>query len=560
MSGLSSINSRITNLSRSLQVQKKHLKNINSDPSKRGEQEAERIRKTLSGNFSNPTHHLNNAMFKNGTYRIKTSGYYILDEDIVFDPPELETPTNLYPFPPYQLGFFAAITIETNNVILDLNGYCIRQSKRHALLQRFFAVVELSSQPFNSGMGPSSFHSNMKAANMCWVKNGYIGLSSHHGFHNAGRLRDVLLEDLHIFDFEVAGIHLNGAHSVHLERIHIGPVRTDCNVNALFSQAVFARRSVKELIGTNSRWRDRNASDIMQRLQAAISLTEKNILEGKTAYSLFHNHTGLPDGNVYGIVIHGDGVVVGHLQEIPNEKRANHVTISEVCIEHLESIPMVFKALSFNKEDTDSYGSGGRVHTGPVGDVIEFSRIVSSTGNYIPNVLSEAQFLCAKYNKRTAKAADKILQWAENHTDLRPLLAEYPYDNTRDAMDHVMKGSFGVFVTNASNVILAHVIVCDVVNKGENEVDDSNFRGNDQSAIIVDGCTDVTLSHHAINSVSSVSGNACGVEIFGKSNLVSEEVKISRVYPMKKGCAMMKMDKRSKIIFQSGHQPARVTV
>lgn len=557
---MSAINNRISNLSRSLQVQNNNIKNINLDPSKKGQQEAERIRKTLSSKFSNPTHHLNNALFKNGTYRIKTPGYYILDEDIIFDPPELETPTNLYPFPPYQLGFFAAITIETSNVILDLNGHCIRQSKRHALLQRFFANIELSSQPFNSGMGPSSFHSSMKAASTCWVKNGYLGLSSHHGFHNAGRLRDVLLEDLHIFDFEVAGIHLNGAHSVHLERIHIGPVRTDCNVNALFSQAVFAKRSVQELIGTGSKWRDREAIDIFQRLKAAIAATEQNILKGGTAYSLFHNHTGLPDGNVYGIVIHGDGVVVGHLQEIPNEKRANHVTISEVCIEQLESVPMVFKALSFNKDDTDSYGSGGRVHTGPVGDVMEFSRIVSSVGKYVPNVLSEAQFLCAKYNKRTAKAADKILQWAENDTDIRPLLAEYPYDNTRDAMDHVMKGSFGLFVTNASNVVLAHVIVCDLTNKGENEVADSSFRGNDQSAIFVDGCTDVTLTHHSINSIHSSTGNACGIEIFGKSNLVSEEVKISRVSPMKKGCAMMKMDNRSKVIFQRGHQPARLIV
>jgi hypothetical protein len=560
MSGLSSINSRISSLSRSLQVQKNNLKSINSDPSKSGEQQAERIRNTLTGKFPTPTHHLNSAFFKNGTYRIRTPGYYILDEDIVFDPPELQAPTHLYAFPPYQLGFFAAVTIETNNVILDLNGHCIRQSKRHALLQRFFAVVELSSQPFNSGMGPSSFNSQMKAANTCWVKNGYLGLSSHHGFHNAGRLHDVLLEDLHIFDFEVAGIHLNGAHSVHLERIHIGPVRTDCNVNALFSQAIFAKRSVHELVGTNSRWRDRDASDIMQRLQSAITATEQNILKGNTAYSLFHNETGLPDGNVYGIVVHGDGVVVGPLQGTPNEKRANHVTISEVCIEGMESIPMVFKALSFNQHDTESYGSGGRVHTGPVGDVIEFSRIVSSIGKYIPNVLSEAQFLCAKYNKRTAKAADKILHWAENHTDLRPLLVEYPYGNTRDAMDHVMKGNFGLFVTNASNVILAHVIVCDVFNRGKNVVTDSNFRGNDQSAIIVDGCTDVTLSHHVINSVGSVSGNACGIEIFGKSNVVSEEVNISRVSPMKKGCAMMKMDKRSKVTFQSGHQPARVSV
>ena len=558
MSRLSSINNRISSLSK--RVSKNASRVTETDPSKTGEIETARISNVLYKMYPTPTHHLRNDLFQNGTYRIKIPGYYILDEDIVFDPPTIEQPTSEYPFPPYQLGFFAAITIEAKNVILDLNGHCIRQSKRHALLQRFFAVIELSSQPFNSGMGPSSFGPTMNAANTCLVKNGYIGLSSHHGIHNAGRLNDVVLEDLHVFDFEVGGVHLNGAHSVHLQRLHVGPIRRDCNVNALFSQAVFAKRSVKELIGTNAVWRNRNAQEILTRLNATINVTETNILAGNNAYELFHNNTGLPDGNVYGIVIHGDGVVVGPLKATTNQNHANFVTASEICIEDLESIPMVFKALLLNHTDTESYGSGGRVHTGPVGDVIEFSRIVTSIGKYLPNVLSEAQFICAKYNKRTAKAADKILIWAENNTDIRPLLNEYPYDNTRDAMDHVMKGSFGMFITNASNVTVAHSILCDLSNKGTNDVAASTFRGNDQAGILVDGCNNISLKENTVNAMQSAAGNACGVEIFGESNVISEELQISRVRPMKKGSAMMKMDSKAKVIFQSGHQPARTVV
>ena len=39
----------------------------------------------------------------------------------------------------YHMGFFAAITIECPNVVLDLNGHMIRQSELHRLQQRFFA-------------------------------------------------------------------------------------------------------------------------------------------------------------------------------------------------------------------------------------------------------------------------------------------------------------------------------------------------------------------------------------------------------------------------------------
>jgi hypothetical protein len=78
---------------------------------------------------------LKNKDFEKGTYRIRTPGIYILTEDIVFHPnPENDClPTkrqqNEYPITPgspYTLGFFAAITIETHGVIIDLNGFEIK--------------------------------------------------------------------------------------------------------------------------------------------------------------------------------------------------------------------------------------------------------------------------------------------------------------------------------------------------------------------------------------------------------------------------------------------------
>ena len=94
-------------------------------------------------NFNNlssmPIIQVSNENFKNGTFRIIKSGIYKLTENIIFSPNSniytslnchdllnvldnfhpTESQKSDYPTPPYQFGFFAAITIECDNVILE---------------------------------------------------------------------------------------------------------------------------------------------------------------------------------------------------------------------------------------------------------------------------------------------------------------------------------------------------------------------------------------------------------------------------------------------------------
>jgi hypothetical protein len=76
------------------------------------------------------------SSFDTGTYIISSPGVYVLQQDIVFEPKTKGC------FPPknnkiymnengYWLGFFAAISISANNVVLDLNGYSIGMSKKN---------------------------------------------------------------------------------------------------------------------------------------------------------------------------------------------------------------------------------------------------------------------------------------------------------------------------------------------------------------------------------------------------------------------------------------------
>ena len=136
--------------------------------------------------------------FSDGTLIISTSGKYQLCEDIVFDPNGPQPgqvppddvydpvfPSDIYDENAFGLGFFSAIAIATSNVEIDLNGYTIEQSPGHALMQRFFAVIELAGAPFIANAGPAQFvgedDSLRAASNVRIVGPGTIGRSSHHG-------------------------------------------------------------------------------------------------------------------------------------------------------------------------------------------------------------------------------------------------------------------------------------------------------------------------------------------------------------------------------------------
>ena len=174
---------------------------------------------------SNNVVYLSNDDFLHGTYRITAPGIYILAEDIILEfnaPSEEEriadtfSPNNYDDFHwmprtdgsqddhymgastwngPYQLGFFTAVTVETSNVVIDLNGYEIGMSPAFYLQQRFFSIFELAAKNFVAGQGPVDFGPFLNAARNVVIRNGIIGRASHHGIH-ANDARDVTLENL----------------------------------------------------------------------------------------------------------------------------------------------------------------------------------------------------------------------------------------------------------------------------------------------------------------------------------------------------------------------------
>ena len=178
--------------------------------------------------------------FEDGTYRILTSGTYKIMEDIIFDfNADYENPNSggawwphedqqdKYPgaggyHDAYFLGFFAGITIECNDVIIDLNGYELKMSDHFYWQQRWFTIISLQSQYFLPGQGIGFFGADPKFAENVVIKDGVLGLTSHHGIHGHFN-KNIEISNVQIKEFETHGIQFNGFDGIVISNCEIGP-------------------------------------------------------------------------------------------------------------------------------------------------------------------------------------------------------------------------------------------------------------------------------------------------------------------------------------------------
>ena len=454
--------------------------------------------------------HLKQQHFENGTVRITQPGIYVLQENIVFHPnPEndfqpsgSDISSHKYPIPgPYQLGFFAAVTIETNDVIFDLNGHSIKQSIEHYLQQRFYANIELGSAPFIMNQGPSNkITGNYAAPKNIVVMNGILDLSSHHGIHgNLGT--QVLLYNLRIQEFQVAGIALNGftesilcdllvQNTTGVEQSSVG-----VPINFQYSQARFIRPFLQKLLQTTPNAVLNNATDnssltiqdIINNLEEKMEIAKINVLQNTydKIPHVFKNETSLSDGNVYGILLHVQGVAVNGFVKERTEGDGlgnNTIYLKNITIRNIKSTPEETVVAMKYEADNEEFGYNNKnIVKGPVGDVFDIKYNTSDTGLYISNVLADAQLILGKYQLSsngsqkfgTTYFTQDIVDWVEQgNIDIDTIVSECPEDENHskeelegkmvykygvDGMAHIMKGNFGLFVSGGQNIFATNV-------------------------------------------------------------------------------------------------------
>ena len=466
---------------------------------------------------------LKNSDFIKGTYRIKYPGYYVLTEDIIFDPKEENLSTEEYPiapFGPYGLGFFAAITIECHNVILDLNDFTIKQSEIFNTKQRFFANIELGSSPFIFPQGPANFSRKQIFPENVYIKNGTLGKSSHHGIHG-NNMRDIFIENITIEDFEVAGISLNNGENIYIKDCIIQNQSEQKFLSAL-SQSRFLLPKLKNInkmnktLTINIENKNITGIEIEKRLEHEIQDCFDSNYNGA-----FSNSTKIPDGNMYGILLNTLGVAIGPFKT-KREKmdKNNSIVLENITIQNIISKGLEIQGL-FDLTDKKKNKYGKTQFVGPVGDVFDIKKMIDKNGNYISNILGDAQlFICKHGNEGqlgTTSIPLELVEWVEKNSDIRKKICnhldecngdkKYYYTEGGDSMGHTMKGSMGIFINAGEDIYMKNITIDNIVNKSEKK----NALLSSCSGILLSASNDIIIENSKISNI--VSDNSTSDEI-----------------------------------------------
>ena len=404
--------------------------------------------------------------FDKGTYIINQPGYYVLKEDIVFSPnknfdylPKKED--TQYATLGYSLGFFAVISISANGVYLDLNKHTIRASNEFAMQQRFFSIIELADAPFIPGEGPGNFSNGIKSAENVIISNGILGLSSHHGIHG-NMAKNILLKDLIIRDFEFVGIALNGGGNFILDKIKIGPNRTDIPILATYSASRFAKLYTNMVLQRyNNILNITDVNELKQLLNNLNAEMEKTFNEIKSgtriSSDLFRNDTGLPDGNIYGITIKNQGFAVNDFVDQNETIKENRTKTLNILLQHIEISNLkckVDEVIALSGKD------GIMAQVDVAGAVFQIDKL-NNNGFYKPTNLSQLQLKLAdiaiKYNITLGKnnITSDVINWAKNNLNITSLLTNsYKYKCGGDSMFHFNKGAIGYRLDALNNIRL----------------------------------------------------------------------------------------------------------
>eukprot|EP00485_Elphidium_margaritaceum_P008249 CAMPEP_0202688380 /NCGR_PEP_ID=MMETSP1385-20130828/3905_1 /ASSEMBLY_ACC=CAM_ASM_000861 /TAXON_ID=933848 /ORGANISM="Elphidium margaritaceum" /LENGTH=1949 /DNA_ID=CAMNT_0049343345 /DNA_START=200 /DNA_END=6049 /DNA_ORIENTATION=+ len=535
--------------------------------------------------------YLSSEDFLYGTYRITTPGTYVLTEDITinFNEPSSDVKSgedfspnsydDLYWMPktdgsqdelymgastwsgPYQLGFFAAITIETSDVVLDLNGFEIGMSVEYYLQQRVFSIIELAAKNFVSGQGPVDFGPYLRSASNVVIKDGTIGLASHHGVHGNGAT-DVTLSNLRVYNFDVAGIQLNGFDGATITDCDVGPSSSNIPVTGRYLHARVLLRRYAHLVDTYGDEElafdgreSRTVREYVDELVAQMDMVYQHVINGAEytqsdsddeeyqrwlrAVDLFMNpnENGYGDGGVvYGVLLNSRGGAVMGFGNAPSQ--SNNAVLDNVYIHDLAIAPL--EKLKFK---TSSLGGATR---GPVADVFDIMKVSDgfediSTARYVGTAYSDVQLVMSQFEKSWFVLDhtcfdEGLTAWALNGQTFADYGGYYAGCNT-DIQLHINKGVIGLRLDNIVDFTVSNTRIENLLNTGglgvETEMCGAYTQGNaHQDPLITAGYTGtegygITVTQSVggklhninINNIETHHGAANGIALFKDSSV-----------------------------------------
>ena len=480
---------------------------------------------------------LKQSDFSTGTYTIDKPGVYILTENISFKP---NPDKDFLPGPllsncavdPFTLGFFAAIRICCEEVVLDLNGFRLEQSKEHYLQQRFFSLIELADRPFQSSTGPANFGTKLNPARMTTIRNGILGRSAHHSIH--GNLcTDILIEDINFIDFEIASCSLNSFHRVVIKNCLIERNNHSIPVLGSYSASRFIRTFLKLAINNAPNEDIANKGrNILNKLQTKMDKVFQEFIEtGETTDELYRNPSKLSDGNTFGMIFHGKFNVMDFQQV--RDYEFTDLVIEDITIKQIQNDINEIVAIS---------GENKKPFTDPAGSVFQIETTTNTKyGTYLPNELAEAQLYLAEYGDEKSLCRSNLhlalglIEWKNTpNSTINDIMAKhnYKYICNGDSMHHLNKGNFGIKLDGGKNVFLNNISIKEIKNHSRmgsdiaGEYTKSHKNQSDRSlgytacncrGISISASSNIHMDNIKIDKIISMNGNALGMDIFNST-------------------------------------------
>lgn len=483
---------------------------------------------------------LKNDDFSDGTFRIQKSGRYCLGEDISFNPRPGSAdrpndygawwPVNekLYPGSVkhdnggWALGFFAALSIETSHVELDLMGYEISMAKEFYLQQRFCNLIEVQNAPFNFGQGPANFGQSVQRIKNVHIKNGRLGRSSHNGIHGFD-VDNVCVSNLKIYNFEVAGLQFNGFNDVDIRNVDIGPSATDVPFWGYYSHGRFSLSGFDLIDKLEKKYvrfqgdRELSLQQIRDNLRDCLDIAYRFEMGKNTDYDdtkhplyhicveMFRNPFRLPDGSaLYGMIFNSFGLAVQGFGDSENEDKSDgsKLYLENINIKGLYLNVNEIPTLYFDRCEGYYFNEDGTPSITPVlgrfGDTFDCRRAMKyedwtrldrgfgdrnsgySLGDvkYHGNPLADAQVALGIFSAPffsnwglradadNTRGKETFYRWATDYGskhDSLPSCARFACNT--DAMFHLNKGIIGIRLDGIENAVLNNVNIKNLHNE-----------------------------------------------------------------------------------------------
>ena len=462
-------------------------------------------------NFPSNAIPLAQSDFDTGPYRIKTPGYYYLTEDISFDQSAGRTEDR-----PRTGAWFAAISVECDNVIIDLNSYTLECTQNFVEKQDFkvFSMIELANSPFPHLVFAYSDVTKFKAAHNVEIKNGALGRSPHHGIH--GNMNtDVNIHDLVARDWEVAAISLNGLKNGIIKNINISGIEH----NVAFTGLVAVIQSALVELYILKAKGDENAQAYIDALEVMAASSDPN-QSGRGQLPPDH------DGNCYGIFLNRT-VDVGPLPS----GHCDDGTINCVSIENVTVCNMVTSII----ETVGMLNADGqRMKSIPFGTLRWYDAYAGEGDTFAPNALLRAQAYVMQQNPSQidVPVPDGFIENILSDSPSEELFVSQvrPAFNG-DFATHTNKGAFGIRVDCGHGVSIKNCRVYNLQALGElgkelssipggsnyPDYEEIRYKGNDVHGFSLVGCRNCTISNSSTFECTSSNGYVYGVMVMNEA-------------------------------------------